>query len=168
MRRSLFFITVLLLTIQVTFAQKAKYHSEIMYRLSKQVKWPEGKNCNKFVVGVIGNIEDYKTLQAFAVSKGDFENKPIEVRYYECTDEIKVCDIIYLSDECKIDINQIVANTKNNPILIVSGKEGYGKSGSIINFVENDGKLTFELNESEAEERGLAISEGLRKLAILI
>ena len=53
-------------------------------------------------------------------------------------------------------------------MLIVSGKKGYGKSGSVINFVEMEGKLKFELNQSQATKRGLQVSEKLVNLAILI
>jgi hypothetical protein len=40
--------------------------------------------------------------------------------------------------------------------------------GAAINFVEVDGKIKFELNEENAESRGLKIAGSLASLAILV
>ena len=65
-------------------------------------------------------------------------------------------------------MERIVKKTKNDPILIVSGKEGYGELGAVINCVDNNGKLKFELNQNQAHKRGLQVSDKLIDLAIVI
>lgn len=150
------------------FAQKAKYQSDIIFRLSQYITWPTNTVSYKFVIGVVGSEKDFESFQKLALEKGGFHNNPIEVRYYECTDFIEDCQLLYISEECKIEMERIVRKTKNDPILIVSGKEGYGELGSIINFVDNDGKLKFEFNQGQANKRGLQVSEKLMNLAIII
>lgn len=168
MRRDYFLFVVLFLLANSTFAQNAKYQSDIIFRLSQYVIWPENNIEYKFVIGVVGSTNDFQSFQKLALEKKGFHNNPIEVRYYECTDAISDCHLLYISEECKIDMEQIVKKTKKDPILIVSGKEGYGKLGAVINFVESDGKLKFELNQNQAHERGLEVSDKLKDIAIII
>ncbi len=162
-----FLLTALFITNQ-SISQKAKYQSDIIFYLSHHVQWPERDRGYKFVIGVIGTEKDYQSFQKFALEKGEIQGRPIEVRYFECTAEISDCHIVYISEECKIDINDIVKKTKKEPVLLISGKDGYGRMGSVINFVDREDKLRIELNEKQAMKRGLKISNGLKALAILI
>jgi hypothetical protein len=75
---------------------------------------------------------------------------------------------VYVSEECTLDLEQILKATRNEPILIVTGKEGYGQLGSVINFVESDGKVLIELNEKQASKRGLEMSATLKEIAVVI
>ncbi len=168
-KRGFYFLLVLILiTIQITNAQKAKYNGEIVYRLSQQVTWPKNEIGYKFIIGVVGNTSDYRSFQKIAVEEGEFLGIPIEVRYFECTEEIEECNLIYISEECNIGIKKIIRKTKDSSSLIVSGKEGYGKAGSIINFLDTEGKIKFELNQEKASKRGLQFSEQLRAISIVI
>lgn len=168
LRRVFLLITFFLLLYMSLFAQKAKYHSDIIFRLSQYVTWPENDDGYKFVIGVVGSQSDFETFQKLAFEKRVFHNYPIEVRYFERVNAIDECHLLYVSEECSIQIQKIIKKKKNKPILIISGKKGYGKSGSIINFIEIEGKLKFELNQSQANKRGLQVSDKLLNLAILI
>lgn len=152
----------------LSFGQKAKYQSEIIFRLSQLVSWPENDEGYKFVIGVVGNEDDFESFQQLAQIKGRLNDNLIEVRFFRCTADIDNCDLLYISEECQDDIKTIVKKTKKEPILIVSGEKGYGKSGSIINFVESEGKLRIELNQHQAQERGLVIMEELKQISISI
>jgi len=153
---------------QFAQAQKAKYHADIIYRFSKHIKWSEYNSDYKFVIGVVGNDQDFQYFLKLATTRDQLKQTPVEVRYYACTDKIDKCDLIYISEDCNIAISKIVKKTRNEPILIVSGKDGYGRSGSVINFVEQNGKIEFELNQKQACQRGLKVSDQLKRIAVLI
>ena len=167
--RSIVFLSFGLLFIgQLALAQKAKYHGEIVYRFSKHIDWSNFNADYKFVIGVVGNGRDFQHFLQLAAQRNQIKDAPVEVRFYACTDKIDECDLIYISEDCKIEIDKIVKKTRNEPILIVSGKDGYGQSGAVINFVEQEGKIKFELNQDQAEQRGLKVSDELKKIAVLI
>jgi hypothetical protein len=149
-------------------SQKAKYQTDIVYRLSQYIEWPEYNEQYKFVIGVVGNADDFESFQRMALERHAMNGRPIEVRYFECTDAIDACQLLYVSDQCDIKIDKIVKKAKSNPILIVTAKDGYGEAGSVINFVEESGKLKFELNEEQALKRGLLVSEQLQNIAVVI
>ena len=168
LKRSYILFVFFLLVGLSTFAQKAKYQCDIIYKLSQYVTWPEKHEDYKFVIGVVGSVKDFESFQKLALKKGKVHNYPIEVRYFDCLEAIDECDLLYVSEEFKIRIKKIVKWTKNERVLIVSGKNSYGASGSVINFVEVDGKLKFELNKGQAEKRGLQVSDKLKNIAIVI
>ena len=167
-KRLILLVLVGLIVSMNTKAQKARYQGEIIYRLSKYISWPKNNKDYKFVIGVIGNREDFTSFQQLALEKGGFQDVPVEVRYFECTDTIDECQLIYVSEQCDISIERIIKKTKHDPILIVSGKKGYGQEGAVINFVDVNGKLNLEYNEQEATKRGLLVSEKIKSIVKVI
>jgi hypothetical protein len=168
MRRAVFFFMAFLFFGSFSFGQKARYHSQVLFRMLNHVDWPDYRADYKFIVGVVGNQGDYQYFQG-VVPDYRLDDRVIEVRYFNCTDRIDECDLVYLSESCDIDINKVIEKTKNCPIMVVSSGKGYGQSGSVVNFVETaDGKIHIELNEQQARERGLLFSAQLKMMLILI
>jgi hypothetical protein len=50
--------------------------------------------------------------------------------------------------------------------LIITEKSGLAQKGSSINFIMQDNKWKFELNEAATQSAGLKVSRELSKLAI--
>ena len=65
-------------------------------------------------------------------------------------------------------MTHILDQTKDLPTLIISDQEGFGQMGSVINFVDKNGKLKFELNQDQVDRRGLQVSDKLKNIAIII
>ncbi len=149
-------------------AQKEKFHSMFVYNFCKYVKWPEDQNKSKLIIGVLGNESIYKELSAMASNKKVVNGRSMEVIKYKSASEIGDCSILYVSTAQSGVVSKINATHKNNPILIVTDQPGMASKGSVINFIEKDGKIKFELNQSNAELRGLKVSSALSSLAILI
>ncbi len=168
MRRFLYLFIGLFFIVSCSFAQKAKYHEQIIVKLAQHVRWSDLNSDYKFTIGIIGSSDDFRYFQSIDFTVDKISDGPVEIRYFECTDNIDQCDLIYISEDCSLNIKSIVNQTIDDPILIISGKEGYGAAGSVINFIDKQGKISFELNQSQAQERGLIISDTLKSLAILI
>jgi len=168
MRRFLYLCICLFFIVPYSFAQKAKYHEQIIVKLIQHVGWSDFNSDYKFIIGIVGNSDDFQYFQSIDFTGKRISKRPVEVRYFECTDNINECDLIYISEDCSLNIKSIVDETIDDSILIISGKEGYGAAGSIINFVDKQGKIGIELNQNQAKERGLILSGTLKSLAILI
>lgn len=152
-----------------SYGQKEKYQSLFIYNFTKYIKWPDAYNNGKFVIGVIGNSNIYEALTSMASSKKKTATGlVIEVKKYGAVGDIDECNILFVSENIAGDLGQIVGNTSSKPILIITDSPGMATQGSVINFVEKDGKIKFELNESRASEQGLIVSGSLTSLAIII
>jgi len=83
-------------------------------------------------------------------------------------DHLEECQLLYISEKCKVSLEEIIKKTKKHPILIISGKEQLINSGLLLCFVEIEGRLKLKFNKIEAKKRGLYISDQLADHAILI
>jgi len=160
-------VIILLFTFQSAWSQKEKFHSIFLYNFSKYVKWPEGKTAGKFVIGVYGSSPIEKDLMAMASSK-KVNGMSIEVKKFNSTSGIDECHIIYVSSSSSNKIDEIIASTHEQPVLIVTDKPGLANKGAAINFVDQGGKIKFELNQHNAEARGLKVAGSLVSLAIIV
>ncbi|MCK5704682.1 MAG: YfiR family protein [Cyclobacteriaceae bacterium] len=169
MKKILLLFLLVLVFFNTSIAQNHKYQSLFIYNFTKYIKWPDSYNSDKFVIGVLGNSEILTSLSAWALSKKKTGNGQIlEVKKYSSVDEIDECNILFVSESAIDNIGQIDSQTSTKPILVVSDSPGMAAKGSVINFVELDGKMKFELNESKASGKGLIVSGSLTSLAIII
>ena len=160
-------MVLMMVTFQSAWAQKEKYHSIFIYTFCKYVKWPENHSSAKFVIGVFGNSKIQKDLISMAATK-KINGMPIEVRKISSTTEIGDCNILYVANSESDKMDQITSVTGNQSVLIVTDKPGLAQKGAMINFVEIDGKIKFELNQQNAESHGLKVAGSLVSLAILV
>lgn len=169
MKRALlvFFFSVVM--ISFSFAQKEKYESLFIYNFTKYIKWPDNYNPGKFTIGVLGNSEIYASLDAMVKSKGSTgSGATLEVVKYNNLNELAECNILFISEDAIENLTEAESITEGRPVLIITDTPGMASQGSIINFIEQDGKIKFELNESKAADRKLIVSSSLTSLAILI
>lgn len=169
MKRILLLSSLFFLIISTSNGQKEKYQSLFIYNFTKYIKWPDSYNSGKFVIGVYGDSPIIESLNSMALSKKmTGSGAVIEVKKYSNINEIGDCNILFVSENAITDLGQIDTYSASKPILIVTESPGMATQGSVINFVETDGKMKFELNASKASNRGLVVSTSLTNLAIII
>lgn len=160
-------LIVLCLTINLSFAQSYKLHSVYIYGFTRYVIWPDEHNEGDFEIMVLGDtpmLEELKTLAA-AKKVGD---RAIKITRINSTSEIKKCNILFVPAGNADKLGDIVNRVGNKSTLIITEEPGLGAKGSHINFIQKDGKLAFELNQSAASKHNLKISNTLSGMAILI
>jgi len=169
MKRIFLIVGFLIGVIGFSQAQKEKYESLFIYNFTKYIKWPDTYSPNTFVIAVIGNSTIIDDLNGMAASKKQTASGAVlEIKKYNSVDEIGICHIIFVSENSIDKLGQIESKTAGKPVLIVSDTPGTATKGAIINFVEKDGKIKFELNEAQATKRNLVVSSSLTSLAIII
>jgi hypothetical protein len=78
------------------------------------------------------------------------------------------CQIIFVSSTERQRLQEIFDNSKSAHVLTVGEVQGFAQDGGIINFVEENNKIRFEINAEAARRTGLNISSELLKLAKLV
>lgn len=169
MRRIILIFFSVIVISNLSFAQKEKYESLFIYNFTKYIKWPDSYNAGQFVIGVIGKSDIYESIESMVnAKKKTGTGADMEVVKYGAVGEIGTCNILFVSDDIIASLPDIVNKTATNPILIITDTPGMATQGAVINFVEKDGKIKFELNEVNAAKRNLVVSGSLTSLAIII
>ena len=167
-KKKLFLIGVILMLGTNAFSQaEYKLYAGFMYHFAKFTQWPSSKQSGDFVIGVVGSSEMAKNATALAASK-QLGDRKIVVKEFSSASSAGECSILFLAKGKTSELSSANALSKSKNILVVTESPGAGGNGSTINFVQQDGKIRFEMNKKTADSQGLKISSELQKLAILI
>jgi len=130
-------------------------------KFSRFITWPEesliDKTCEPFIISVIGETPLTKNLnQIYAMQ--EIKNKRVIIKNIHNFNEIQGSHILFIAESEKKSIDQIIAITKQQPILTIGETKGFAEKGVLINFFEKDNKLRFEINETAVLKSPLQMS----------
>lgn len=166
----LFLLTSLTLVVYgqtQTEAEELNLKAAFIYNFTRFIEWDDGVFPNEFVIGIVGNSMIDMPLEEIARSH-KAGNKQIKIRRYTSLKEIEKCNILFISKNVKISLDDILTKNDLKKTLIVSEKANYAQQGAGINFVILDKKLKFEINQKALADAGLKVSSQLLKLAIIV
>ncbi|QHT69496.1 YfiR family protein [Rhodocytophaga rosea] len=145
--------------------QDYKFHSIFIYNFTKYIQWPASQQSGDFVIAVIGNSPIAAELEKITSNKVVGSQK-IVVKRFKSVSEISDCHILYLPSSGSGNFDEIQGKLRGKSTLVITEKTGMAQKGSGINFVMQDNKWKFELNESATQSAGLKVSKELAQMAI--
>jgi YfiR/HmsC-like len=152
------------------YSIKAAY----LYNFCKYVEWPEHFSPTKenpednFIIGILESDPFGEALRKIAANK-TVKGKHIKIHYIESIEEYRVCHMLFIPSKItKEFVTDILQKTRNKSILIIGEEEGFASSYGIINFIEINNKIRFEINTKFADNRNLKISSKLLKIGKII
>jgi len=167
MKKYIFLLSLLLISVCAT-AQKEQYQGLFLYQFSKYIKWPDSYLGSNFTISVFGSENTFKSVESMAKAKKQTQGLSIVVRNLKTANELDHPQIVLIDDTREDVFNSVLRKLGDQPVLLVTDGNGLAQKGAIINFIEQDGKMRFELNKDRAEKIGLKISTSLINLAIVI
>lgn len=144
-----------------------KYQVVFVYNIAKYTQWQPEHSTGDLTIGVLGNKTIAATFEQNLQDK-KINNQGIKVTHYANTSDIKYCNILFIPASNKIDLDNLLATWGNKNILICTERDGWGKKGSMINFITVDGKIKFEINTASLKNSGLKMSSSLTSLGIVL
>ena len=136
-----------------------------IYNFLRHIKWPESATSDNFIIGVYGNSETFDQLVNY--TKGRMVGtKSIVVKRISSVNEAKGCQLVFVPYDKSNKISELKDGLGNSPCLLVSEKEGMNPNGSTIEFVIQDDKLKFRINETRAKQQNLIFSKALIDMAV--
>lgn len=142
-----------------------------LQKLSLFITWPEKslqKNeAKEFTIAVLNNEPFSKTIEKIYHNQL-IKNKKVRVLQIKSIEEIRDCDLVYISNSSEKELEKILTIIKNKPILVVSNKNGFGLAGSHINLYNSNDKLRFEVNYSALKEAGFSVEHQLLQVSKVI
>ena len=143
------------------------YESIYIYQFTKYVEFDTGKEVRPLVIGVLGNPKAADGLRKIT-DYANLHTKQFIVKHFASISEMDDCDILFLTRDNTRKFLMVAAKLKGTSTLFITEDPKLSRRGSCINFIPEEGKLTFELSQKQIEQRGLKVSERLKRLAVLI
>jgi hypothetical protein len=130
------------------------------------VQWPDGafsSPSSPFNICIVGH-DPFGELLDRAVQGQQFGARSIVVRRFREASRDSGCQILYVAG-AEASVAETVKTVSGTPVLTVTDVGRDAKITGIINFVIQDNRVRFEINNSAASENGLVVSSKLLSLA---
>ena len=163
MRKSTFFILVLVAICSVAKAQDEKFKALFMYNFTKYIEWPQAKQSGNFVIGVCGNASIVPELQEIA-NKKTVGSQKIEIKEIAASDDPSKLHILYVTADKTEAIDGFINKVKGKGVVIITDKPGLAEAKSGINYIKDGGRLKYEVSHKHLSEEGVKVSSQLAQL----
>lgn len=159
-----FTLMLLMVFNQSLKAQNEKIQTAFIFQLTRLVEWcPSGKQGN-FTIGVLSDdatlLAELNSLQGRKVVE-----QSIMVKKLNSASEVGNVNIVFISKSKIGELDAVISKIGSNCTLIVSDKAGAAKQGAAISFIDDGGKIQFEVNRAYADKYSLKMNDQLIKLA---
>jgi hypothetical protein len=141
-------------------AVKAAY----LFRFAQYVEWPDAPADEPFVIAVVGAEEVAVHLEHLLPGMS-VKNRHVIVRRVTRVQELDGVQILYVSAQAFSRSRGLRAGAAQKPILLVTEDENGLDGGGVINFIEVNRNLRFEISLIAADRSGLRINSALLSVA---
>ena len=138
--------------------------AQYLYHFAKDNDWPEESKQGPFVIGVKDNPA---LVRIFAENYGTppIGDQPLRLEELEDEPAVEGMHIFYTDaqgDELQADLKRIGAH----PTLVMTrGLEALSK-GVTVNLIVHEGLLRYELNQQDADRRGVLVGNRITSWAV--
>lgn len=138
-----------------------------LYNFVKFVDWPQDAFAgprSPLTICVYGEDPFGSSLDA-AVRGESLGERSLLVQRPAALDELRGCRVLFVSRSERQRMPEVLSRIEGAPVLTVSDTDGFLRAGGIINFVLEENKVRFLINQDGAERSRLRISSKLLRLA---
>lgn len=146
-----------------------------LYNFIKFVDWPKEKPSDEktITIGIIGKSPFGKAFEP--LKNKQVKDKKVIIKQFQSLEESKLtskqietirkCHVLFVCSSEKQQLRKIINSVKDRSVLTIGDTNGFLESGGIINFVIEDQKVYFEINNKTAKKAKLNIRSKLLRLA---
>lgn len=141
-----------------------------LYNFAKFVDWPEDAFPDAgapLVIGILGDDPFGGALEQIIKTRLINGRKTV-IKHFKNQPAQEPCHVLFISPKERKSLPQILKALAGKSTLTVGEAENFTQLGGIINFVNRDDKVGFEINEDAAQRANLKISSKLLKLAKVV
>ena len=138
-----------------------------LYNFAKFADWPaDSPQSGPFAICVLGDAAIADALDGI-VKGHTIANREVAVVRVKAED-VRACQVLYLTGLDAKRSQQIVADLRNAPVLTVSDGEPFAQAGGIAGLIIEGDKMRFVINVDAAQRAKLHISSRLLSLAKIV
>ncbi len=143
-------------------ADKTSLQAAFLYNFALFTEWPSlPANAFNFCV-----IADDHMLDALASLKNkQMKDRPIFARKIESSKQAGNCQILFVGTSKHQSMKDITEQIGTDPVLVVSEEDSDAPPEAIILLSEQQNRISFKINRTEASKRSITFSSKLLRLA---
>lgn len=167
---ALFFLSRPELPAQTGLFKEYQIKAIFLFNFAQFVDWPSdvfSETQSPLIIGVLGDAP-FDTYLDETVRDEKVNGHPLVVQRYRHVEDIKACQILFISQSETKRLEQILEELKGRSILMVGETEGFAKGGGMIQFVNEQNKIRFKINVEAAKAANLTISSKLLRAAEIV
>lgn len=146
-------------------ADKTAIQAAFLYNFALFTEWPNLPD-NAFTFCVIA---DDHMLDALASIKTKLmKNRPIVIQKIEAPKQARNCQILFVGNSEHRLMKDIAGQINTDPVLVVAEEDSVDLRQAIILLSEQQNRIGFKINRTEASKRSITFSSKLLKLAVQI
>lgn len=167
MKKLLLLLSLSLGFVFASHAQTEKYYAGFIYNFTKNMNWDASKQSGDFIIAVVGQSDVTTYLKQLAASKTVGAQK-IQVKTVSSASAAKGAHLIFLPKSQASQVSGAIAAANSNKALLVTEKAGLGKQGAAMNFIDNGGRVGFEINKKALSSAKIQINAKLESLGKVV
>jgi hypothetical protein len=157
----------------VAFAQEASSRAYVIkagfiYNFTRFIKWPPQSNSNeenyKYNICVVGD-NPFGSILNRLEDKHRSKEHPLKIRLDVSPGDFQGCHILFVGFSERFNVEQIVEQTKDLPIITLGDTDGFADRGVNINLLVAKNKVQFEIGRQCLDSKGFKVSSELLDLA---
>jgi hypothetical protein len=138
-----------------------------LYKFASYVEWPASafaQTNTSFTIGVVGADKVVAALNSLTGTHL-VNSRALQVKVFKPGEPVTGVQILFVGKQENGHLKHLLDPIQSQPILTVTESVGALGSGSVINFVQVDDRIRFEVSVTQAEREGLKISSRLLGVA---
>lgn len=144
---------------------EARLKVAFLYNFAKFVTWPEPYFSSQPDISLcVLGADPFGEVLA-SLKQRTAQGRPLSIAVLESADKAKSCSVVFISTSEKPKIPQIAQVLADTNALTVSDIAGFAESSGMIELVNTDGKIAFDVNLDNARKASLNLSAQLLKVA---
>lgn len=150
-------------------SQPSEYQikAAFLFNFAKFVEWPPASFADEnapLVIGILGDNPFSGDLDRIIQNK-TINGHPLAIKQFHSPVEARNCQMLFISASEKKRLTEIFEGLRGTSVLTVSETDSFTEAGGMINFIFENKKIRFQINDEAAKSARLKISSKLLSLA---
>lgn len=163
------FSIILFLTVftNVANAQEERIKALFIYNFTKYIEWPDEFKKGDFVIAILGETPIFDQLVANTATR-KVSTQSIIVKKYLKISKVERCNMLFITSNNSLEIKEALAHIEEWSTLLITDFPGSTNKDFGLNFVNMNGRQTFEINTVYFDRKKLKYTSELLKLGIRV
>jgi hypothetical protein len=148
----------------------AELKAAFIANFSKFTEWPADAvpAGQPFLYCIVEDKAQAAALQAIVAGHAGQADQPLSVRVVKIEPSIRSCQVLSVGKLDARQTAQVFDILKGASVFTIGDGEHFATSGGVAQFIQENGRMRFAINQAAARRARLAISSKLLSLATLV